>query len=142
MSAAAKIVIVEDSSTDLELAVHALRASGLANEIVIARDGQEAIDLLLGPQADDERRPPLVLLDIKLPRLSGLEILRRLRADPRFAATPIVVLTSSRQDPDVAAAYELGATSYIVKPVDFGQLTAVVQQIGYYWLMVNEPPPR
>jgi len=137
---APRLVIVEDSQTDLELAVHALRTSGVANEILLARDGQEAIDTLLGTDSTAEHQPALIMLDLKLPKLSGLEVLRRLRADPRFARTPIVVLTSSRQDPDVEEAYESGATSYIVKPIDFEQLTSVVRQIGAYWLVVNEPP--
>lgn len=134
------LVIVEDSQTDLELAIHALRVSGVANEIVVARDGQEAIDTLLGADPDGNHMPALIMLDIKLPKLSGFEVLRRLRADPRYARTPIVVLTSSRQDPDIEEAYENGATSYIVKPIDFEQLTTVIRQIGYYWLVVNEQP--
>ncbi len=138
---ALRILLVEDSPTDLELAIDAMRSGGIANEILVARDGEEAIELLFGKDAP-RPRPPLVLLDLNLPKVTGFDVLRRIRADRTYDRTPVVVLTSSRQSPDIERAYSLGATSYIVKPVDFEQFNHAVREIGYYWLVINEPPPE
>lgn len=137
----ASILLVEDTATDRELTIYALRASGVMNDLRVAEDGQQALDLLFGDEHED-LRPQLILLDLKLPRVSGFDVLRRIRADDRLRLVPVVVLTSSRQDPDIERAYALGATSYIVKPVDFSQFNDAVRQIGYYWLVINEAPPQ
>jgi two-component system response regulator len=134
-----EILIVEDSATDLELAMSALRGHRLANEFHVARDGQEALDMLFG-QPSTVVRPRLILLDLKLPKVDGFDVLRRIRADPRTHTVPVVVLTSSREDPDIERAYALGASSYIVKPVDFEQFDRVIQAVGMYWLVVNQAP--
>lgn len=136
----ASIMLIEDTATDAELTIRALRSAAVVNEIIVARDGQEAIDMLFGDRAVAPF-PTLILLDLKLPRLSGFEVLRRIRADDAYRRIPVVVLTSSRQDPDIERAYGLGATSYIVKPVDFAQFNETVKSVGYYWLMANVPPP-
>lgn len=132
------ILIVEDSPTDLELMLHAMAAAGVANEIMVARDGQEALDMLASGEID--RAQPVILLDVKMSRVSGFDVLRALRERPALRHLPVVMLTSSRQDPDIARAYELGATSYIVKPVDFERFSATIKMIGHYWLVINEPP--
>ena len=140
------ILLVEDSPNDLELTEHALRASNLANRIHVARDGEEALDFLLcrGAYSDRDRGlgPKLVLLDLKLPKVDGLEVLRALREDPRTRLLPVVMMTSSDQETDMVKSYELGVNSYLVKPVDFGEFTAAVSQLGMYWLLLNESPPR
>jgi two-component system response regulator len=140
------ILLVEDNPDDLELALHALREHRLANHIEVARDGVEALDFLFGTGAHAGRRvehgPRVVLLDLKLPRVDGLEVLRRIKADPRTQVIPVVVLTSSREERDVIASYRLGVNSYIVKPVDFEQFTHAMRDIGFYWVLLNEPPGR
>ena len=135
------IVLIEDSPTDLELTLHALRQHGLANDIRVARDGIEAMDVLFG-DGHMGVRPRFILLDLKLPKMDGFDVLRRIRSDPRTQTVPVVVLTSSRQDPDIDLAYSLGANSYVVKPVDFEQFAEVVRTAGLYWLVVNEAPDR
>jgi two-component system, response regulator len=131
-----EILLVEDSPDDAELTLRALRRR-LANGIVHVRDGEEALRFLL-----DAGVPPprLILLDLKMPKVGGLEVLRRLRADARTKTIPVVILTSSKEEPDVAAGYALGANSYIVKPVGFENFQEAVSQIGLYWLLLNEPP--
>jgi two-component system response regulator len=138
-----KILLVEDNPDDEALTVRALTKSHVGNEVVAARDGVEAIDYLLGtPEAPQGRPlPALVLLDLKLPKLDGLEVLQRLRAAPRTRHLPVVILTSSREDRDLVAAYDLGANSYKRKPVDFVELVEAVRQLGLYWLVVNQPAP-
>ncbi len=131
------ILLVEDNSDDEELTVLALRAQTVAT-VAVARDGQEAIDYLLNEGKDP---PRLVLLDLKLPKMDGLEVLRRIREDERICLTPVVILTSSLAPNDVAASYRLGANSYVRKPVDFDEFSEAVHQLGLYWLVVNEPPP-
>jgi CheY-like chemotaxis protein len=133
------IVLVEDNPDDEALTLRALKKNGIANEVRVLRDGQEAIDCLLDP---DGVFPDLVLLDLKLPRIDGLDVLRRLRADPRTALLPIVILTSSKEDRDLVESYRLGANSYIRKPVDFDQFTEAVRHLGLYWLVLNEVPPQ
>ena len=140
------ILLIEDNTSDVELTRRALEQARIGNEVVVARDGKEALDYLWGEGAHAGREvsdlPAVALLDLKLPRVSGLEVLRRLRNDPRTRRLPVVVLTSSREEPDVATAYDLGANSYICKPVDFKKFAEAIQQIGLYWLVWNEVPPK
>jgi two-component system, response regulator len=139
-----EILLVEDNPNDVELALHALKKHNLTNHIEIARDGAEALDFLFatGSYADRkvENGPKVVLLDLKLPKIDGLEVLRRVKADPRTRSIPIVVLTSSREERDIVESYELGVNSYITKPVNFDQFTEAVRHLGYYWLLLNQPP--
>jgi two-component system, response regulator len=139
---AGTILLVEDNPDDVELTLRAFRQHAVSNDVVVARDGAEAIDILLGAGDREPLTPVLVLLDFKLPKLSGLEVLQALRKEPRTALVPVVVLTSSVQDDDVAAAYEGGANSYIRKPVDFTEFGKVVHQLGMYWLLINQSPPE
>jgi two-component system, response regulator len=138
------ILIVEDNPTDAELITRALRRANLANAITVVEDGVEALDYLLGVGTHADRpnhgTPRVVLLDLKLPKLSGLEVLRRIRADERLRRIPVVVVTSSREEPDVAEAYRLGVNSYVVKPVEFESFAEAMTQVGLYWLLVNVPP--
>jgi len=127
------ILLVEDNQDDVALALRALKRCNLANGVHVVRDGVEAIEWLRA-----NHRPKVVLLDLKLPKLSGLEVLAQVKRDPALSTVPIVMLTSSREEPDVARAYELGANSYIVKPVDFDQFLNAVSQVGLYWLLVNQ----
>lgn len=139
-----EILVVEDNPQDLELMLRALRASKLSNRIQIARDGAEAIDFIFceGPHAGRkiENGPKLVLLDLKLPKVDGLEVLKRVKDDPRTKTIPVVVLTSSKEQKDVVESYRLGANSYIVKPVNFERFTVAVGELGLYWLLLNQPP--
>ncbi len=132
------VLLVEDNPDDEALTVFALRDQTVAS-VEVARDGQEALDYLLNEGKDV---PRLVLLDIKLPKIDGLEVLRRIREDERTCLTPVVILTSSDAPNDVAASYRNGANSYVRKPVDFDQFSEVIHQLGLYWLVVNEPPPN
>ena len=138
------ILLVEDNPHDVELTLHALQEHNLANHIEVARDGVEALDFLFGTGAHAGRRvergPKVVLLDLKLPRMDGLEVLRRVKGDSRTQIIPVVVLTSSREERDVIESYRLGVNSYIVKPVDFDQFTRAMRDIGFYWVLLNEPP--
>ena len=138
MAEPVELLLVEDNPNDLELTLHVLRKHNLANHIKVARDGAEALEFLFGPASDNP--PKVVLLDLKLPKVDGLQVLGRIKTDARAKTIPVVVLTSSREDRDLSACYELGVNSYIVKPVDFGQFTAAVQQLGLYWLLLNEHP--
>jgi len=133
------IVLVEDNPDDQTLTLRALKKQNVANEIILLNDGVEALEFLLDP---DKPLPNLVLLDLKLPKLDGLQLLRRLRSEPRTQVLPVVVLTSSDEDRDVIEGYRLGANSYIRKPVDFNQFTEAVRQLGLYWLVLNQSPPR
>jgi CheY-like chemotaxis protein len=134
------IVLVEDNADDEALALKALKKNNIANEVVVARDGAEALELLLGDKAND-RTIALVLLDLKLPKIDGLEVLKRLREHPKTKVLPIVILTSSKEEQDLVQGYSLGANSYIRKPVDFNQFVEAVRQLGLYWLALNEVPP-
>jgi CheY-like chemotaxis protein len=141
------ILLVEDNPSDVELTQRALARSHIANELVIAEDGQSALDYLFGsgPHAgrDVHELPALILLDLKLPRVDGLDVLRRIRANAHTSRLPVVILTTSKEEQDVAQSYDLGANSYIRKPVDFTQFAEAVQHLGLYWLVLNEtPPPR
>ena len=139
------IMLVEDNQDDEELTLLAFKKNNIANTIVVARDGVEALEYLFceGPHAGRDIRdtPQLILLDLKLPRLDGLEVLRRMRADHRIHRLPIIILTSSREDEDLIRSYDLGANSYVRKPVDFDRFVQAVQQLHLYWVLLNESPP-
>ena len=138
-----RILLVEDNPDDVELTLKAFEKYKLANQIVVARDGEEALDILF--QRDEERagwRPDLILLDLKLPKVDGLEVLRQVKSDSRTKVIPVVILTSSKEENDLTNGYELGVNSYLRKPVNFEKFTEVVMQIGLYWLLLNEPPPK
>ena len=143
-SNAVEILLVEDSAEDLELALRALRKANLANRIEVARDGAEALDFIFCEGRHAARKigdaPRVILLDLKLPKVDGLEVLQRIKADPRTRHIPVVVLTSSNEQSDVVKSYRLGVNSYIVKPVNFEGFAAAVQQLGMYWLLLNQPP--
>ena len=140
------ILLVEDNPDDEALTLRALKKNNIRNVVVVARDGQEALDYLFGTGRhagrDPADPPTVVLLDLKLPKLSGLEVLQRLRATERTKLLPIVILTSSKEEQDLINGYKFGANSYIRKPVDFIQFNTAVQQLGLYWLVLNEPPPK
>jgi len=133
-----EILLVEDNPDDVDLALHALRKNNLTNRIQVVRDGEEALDFIFGKGADSNR-PKVILLDLKLPKVDGLEVLKRLKSDPQTRPIPVVMLTSSREESDIVKSYELGVNSYIVKPVDFEQFTEAVRQLGLYWLLMNQP---
>ena len=139
------ILLVEDNPNDVELALHSLQRHHLANRVQVARDGVEALDVIFGTGARAGRRlpdgPRVILLDLKLPRVDGLEVLRRVKSDPATRTIPVVMLTSSSEERDVVESYQLGVNSYIVKPVDFEQFVEAVRQLGLYWVLLNEPPP-
>jgi two-component system, response regulator len=132
------ILLVEDNPDDEALALRAFRKHNLGNEIIVARDGAEALEILHGPSSS-ERLPQVILLDLKLPKIDGLEVLRRIRKEERTRLIPVVVLTSSDEDRDLIESYDLGANSYVVKPVDFNQFIDAVHQLGMYWLVLNSP---
>jgi len=135
------ILLVEDNPDDQALTLRALHKNHLANEVVTADDGIKAIEYLFGPTIS-ANPPALVLLDLKLPKVDGLEVLRRIRADERTRRLPVVVLTSSKEDRDLTESYNLGVNSYVCKPVDFNQFIEAVRQLGLYWLVLNETPPQ
>jgi two-component system response regulator len=139
------ILLVEDNGDDEALTIRALEKNNIRNEVVVARDGAAALDYLFGLRAyegrDTSALPQIVLLDLKLPKVDGLEVLRRIRADERTKRVPVVILTSSKEERDLLDGYELGANSYIRKPVDFTEFAEAVRQLGVYWLILNEPPP-
>jgi two-component system response regulator len=138
------ILLVEDNPQDAELTIRALKGRNLANRLVVVKDGAEALDFVFcrGQYADRQMThpPKVILLDLKLPKLNGLEVLREIKADQRTRSIPVVMVTSSRQDPDVKAAYELGANSYVVKPVEFDAFVEAMSNLGLYWLLVNQAP--
>ena len=140
-----EILLVEDNPADVELTLRLLRLHNLANQIPVARDGEEALNFLFcrGPYAHRtfDHPPRMVLLDLKLPKVDGIEVLREIKNDPRTKAIPVVILTSSKEEKDLVSGYQLGVNSYIQKPVDFDQFREVVRQLGLYWMVVNEPPP-
>ena len=141
-----EILLVEDNPDDLALTLRALRKANIANHIEVARDGAEALDFLFGQGVhagrDITHTPKLILLDLKLPKIDGLEVLRRVKDDPRTRAIPTVVLTSSQEQKDVVTSYRLGVNSFIVKPVNFESFAKAVQDLGMYWLLLNQPPTR
>jgi two-component system response regulator len=140
------ILLVEDNPDDEALTLRALKKNNIGNEVVVARDGAEALDYLFGTGAyagrDMSVMPTVTLLDIKLPKVDGLEVLRRLRADERTKLLPVVILTSSKEERELVDSYKLGVSSYIRKPVDFSQFIEAVRELGLYWLVLNETPPR
>jgi len=139
-----EILIVEDTSEDLDLTLRALRKAKITNHIQVARDGEEALEFIFceGPFAERkiEDGPKVILLDLKLPKIDGLEVLQRIKSDSRTKSIPVVVLTSSREQSDIVESYNLGVNSYIVKPVNFEQFSEAVQKLGMYWLLINHPP--
>lgn len=141
-----EILLVEDNPTDAELATLALQERNLANKLVWVKDGAEALDFIFATGAysgrNIENPPKVVLLDLRLPKVDGLEVLRRIKADERTKHIPVVVLTSSKEDRDVVDSYNLGVNSYISKPVDFDEFSKVVSELGFYWLMINRPPVK
>lgn len=141
-----KILLVEDNPDDVELTLHAFEEHNISNEIEVVEDGAEALDYLFATGAyagrDMSKMPAVVLLDLKLPKVDGLEVLRRIRDDDRTKNLPVVILTSSSEEEDLTKSYELGANSYVRKPVNFDQFSEAVRQLGLYWLLLNEPPPK
>jgi two-component system response regulator len=134
------ILLIEDNPDDVALTMRALLRNNIRNEVLVARDGEEALDYLL-PAAGGPLRPALILLDVNLPKLGGLEVLRRIRGDDRTAMLPVVVLTTSNEERDIVESYRLGANSYVRKPVVFGEFVEAARVLGLYWLLVNQPPP-
>jgi len=135
------ILLVEDNPDDVELILRVFKKHTIMNPIVVARDGAEALEHLMGPKAYDPSEIGFVLLDLKLPKVDGLEVLRRLRANEKTKLLPVVILTSSREDKDLIECYRLGTNSYVQKPIDFNQFSEAVKQVGLYWLIINVPPP-
>ena len=144
MNSAVDILLVEDNQDDVDLALHALRHGKLANSIFVVRDGEEALDFLFCRGTFAERTlnhsPKLVLLDLKMPKIGGLEVLKEIKGDPRTKSIPVVIMTSSKEERDLIESYNSGVNSYIQKPVDFEQFRATVKTLGMYWLVVNQPP--
>lgn len=140
-----EILLVEDNPADVELTLHALRHNNLVNHIQVVRDGEEALNFLFckGPYSDRslDSPPKLILLDLKLPKVDGLEVLREIRNDPRTKPIPTVILTTSKEEKDMVVSYQLGINSYIQKPVDFNEFRETVKQLGLYWLLINQAPP-
>ena len=138
------VLLIEDNPDDIALTLRAFEKNKLTNEVIVARDGAEALELLFGAAglAREQRMPQLVLLDLNLPKIAGLEVLRRIRANPESRLLPVVILTSSKEEEDLLSSYNLGANSYVRKPVDFTAFAEAVRQLGLYWLILNEAPPE
>jgi len=144
MEPAARILLVEDDPRDVELTMTALEDYNLTNEVVIAHDGEEALDYLYcrGKFASrDNQNPAVMLLDLKLPKIDGLEVLEKVKSDEKLRVIPVVVLTSSREERDMVASYKLGVNAYVVKPVDFHEFVNAIKELGVFWAIINEPPP-
>lgn len=141
---ALEILFVEDNENDIELTLRALKKHNLANKVFVVKDGAEALDYIFAKGAYAHRKiedaPKVVLLDLKLPKVDGLEVLRKMKSDERTKVIPVVVLTSSQEEQDVVESYRLGVNSYIVKPVDFDKFLTAVEELGFYWVLLNEPP--
>jgi len=144
MSALGRILLVEDDPKDVELTLTALEEYHLANEVVVTRDGEEALDYLYRRSAFSNRsndNPAVLLLDLKLPKIDGLEVLQRIKSDDRLRLIPVVVLTSSHEEKDMVASYRLGVNAYVVKPVDFHEFVNAIRELGIFWAIINKPPP-
>ena len=144
MSVLGRILLVEDDPKDIELTMTALEDYNLANEVVVARDGEEALDYLYCRGAfssRDRENPAVMLLDLKLPKVDGLEVLQQIKSDAGMKMIPVVVLTSSREEKDMVASYKLGVNAYVVKPVDFHEFVNAIKELGVFWAVINEPPP-
>jgi DNA-binding response OmpR family regulator len=144
MSTFGRILMVEDDAKDVELSLTALEEYNLANEVVVARDGEEALDYLYCRgkfNARPDGNPAVLLLDLKLPKVNGLEVLQQIRSDEKLKMIPVVVLTSSHEEKDMVASYKLGVNAYVVKPVDFHEFVNAVKELGVFWAIINEPPP-
>ena len=141
-----RILLVEDNPDDVELTLRAFKKSNITNDVVVKRDGAEALDFFFGKEGIADKSsndmPAVILLDLKLPKVDGLEVLKKLRADERTKLVPVVILTSSKEQCDIVNGYNLGCNSYIRKPVDFNQFAEAVRQVGLYWLILNEAPPK
>lgn len=146
MNGQVEILLVEDNPNDAELALRALKKNNLANNVAVVTDGEEALDFVFARGAFGQRKiengPKVILLDLKLPKVDGLEVLRAIKGDPRTKSIPVVVLTSSKEERDIVESYKLGANSYIVKPVEFDKFVAAVKDLGLYWLLLNQPPTK
>jgi two-component system, response regulator len=145
MNGELEIILVEDNMDDAALVIRALKKNNLANKLVHLKDGAEALDFIFGKNTSEElevlsHSPRVMLLDLKMPKINGMEVLEKVKSDPRTKAMPIVVLTSSAEDPDIKRCYTLGANSYIVKPVEFDNFSKVIAELGLYWLVLNQPP--
>ena len=143
MNSIKRILLVEDNRKDVELSLAALEEHNLANEVIVTRNGAEALDYLYRRgefSARPEGNPAVVLLDLKMPKVDGMEVLRQIKSDPKLKALPVVMLTSSREEQDLVRSYQLGVNAYVVKPIDFGQLIEAVKQLGLFWAVINEPP--
>lgn len=138
-----RILIVDDSPKDVELTISALAEKNLANDVIVAEDGEEALDYLYrrGKFVNENGYPAVILLDIKMPKMDGIDVLRHIRSDPKFKLIPVIMLTSSREEKDLAECYKLGANSYVVKPVDIVQFIDALKVLGQYWAIINQPPP-
>ena len=138
-----RILIVDDSPKDVELTISALAEKNLANEVVVAEDGLEALDYLYkrGKFSNEQGNPAVILLDIKMPKMDGIEVLKHIRSDPDFKLIPVIMVTSSREEKDLVESYKLGANSYVVKPVDIVQFIDAIKVLGQYWAIINQPPP-
>jgi two-component system response regulator len=139
-----EILLVEDSASDAEMTIDALKSNGLGNKLLHVKDGAAALDFVFADGAyrgrDTKNRPKVILLDLKMPKVNGIEVLQRIRADERTRSIPVVVLTSSKEDPDIKRCYELGVNSYVVKPVEFGEFQKAIVELGLYWMIVNQQP--
>jgi len=139
-----EILLVEDNMSDTELTIRALKKNNLANKLVHLEDGQEALDFIFAEGNYSDRKiadvPRMILLDLKMPKINGIEVLRRIKTDERTSKIPVVVLTSSKEDPDIQACYALGVNSYVVKPVDFNEFQKAISELGLFWMIINQPP--
>jgi two-component system response regulator len=144
MNTQVEIILVEDNLSDAELAIRALKKNHIVNQLIHLKDGAEALDFIFGEGSYSERKtlttPKVILLDLKMPKIGGMEVLQRLKSDARTKKIPVIILTSSKEDPDISVCYEMGANSYVVKPVKFDEFSRAVNELGLYWMLLNESP--